>query len=170
MLPWRSRIRLEEARSRKKSFLHILLILMTSVSLCRVVSLCVLLVELFFLGTMPLAFKETELKKNYSLPSIRFQDLLITWYMNSINQYIQILLSRSTLHFKCKFFFLFVSLYCCNRFHLILYICGIFGNQNSMLDLLRRLRTYEPWKIFIAPFIEALVWFINSVNPCLYFL
>lgn len=117
VLPWRSRIRLEEARSRKKSFLHIFLILMTSVSLCRVVSLCVLLVELLFLGAMPLAFKETELKNNYSLSSIRFQDLFITWYMNSIYQYIQILLTRSTLHFKCNFFFLFVSLYCCNRFH-----------------------------------------------------
>lgn len=117
---------------------------------------------------MPLAFKDTELKNNYSLSSIRFQDLLITCYMNSINQCIQILLSRSTLHFKCKFiFFPFVSLYCCNRFHLILYIHGIFGNWNSMLDLVRWLRTYKPWKIFVEPFIRGPSMFYKLSQPIL---
>lgn len=53
------------------------------------------------------------------------------------------------------YFFPFTSLYCCNIFHLILHIHGIFGNCYSMLELLRWLRTYEPWKIFITPFIRG---------------
>lgn len=53
------------------------------------------------------------------------------------------------------YFFHFVALYCCNRFHLILYICGIFGNSYNMLDLLRWFKTCEPWTIFKTPFVRG---------------